>query len=79
MKRKLLLALMVAVLTLSFVMPAGAATTKWTTDDFTWKNILTYLDDTMSYGVVAEEYTQGGHSEANVYVDWLNKTSADPI
>lgn len=78
MKRKLLLAMVVAVLTLCFAVPAGAAS-QWGKSDLTWENILKYLDDTLAYGVVAEEYTQHGHSEANIYVDRLIKDGDNPI
>lgn len=78
MKRKLLVAMMVAILTLCLAVPAGAAS-RWDRSDLTWENILKYLDDTLAYGVVAEEYTQHGHSEANIYVDRLIKDGDNPI
>ncbi|MBR2719076.1 MAG: Cna B-type domain-containing protein, partial [Clostridia bacterium] len=58
---------------------AQAAPGDWKAQDVTVANMLTYMGDATSYGVVAIDYWQKGHSEANVFVDNLAYPGIPPI
>lgn len=48
---------------------AAVSATKWSLDDLTYNNVLSYVDEISPYGVIAHEYYQKDHSEANVFAD----------